>query len=97
MQPPASSHILCSHAGFIIVYKNYGEFGEPNNTNSAYSDIYNITVEVPEVPDAIEKVVADSNSATAEADKKIYNLNGQQVQKTGKGIYIVGGKKIILK
>ena len=82
---------------FIIVYKNYGEFGEPNNTNSAYSDIYNITVEVPEVPDAIEKVVADSNSATAEADKKIYNLNGQQVQKTGKGIYIVGGKKIILK
>jgi hypothetical protein len=82
---------------FIIVYKNYGEFGEPSNTNSAYRDIYNVTVEVPEVPVTIEKVVADSYSSKAEAYRRIFNLNGQQVQKAGKGIIIVGGKKIKLK
>jgi hypothetical protein len=27
----------------------------------------------------------------------IYNLNGMRVQKTGKGLYIVNGKKVVIK
>lgn len=30
-------------------------------------------------------------------DSRYYNLNGQQVEKTIKGIYIVGGKKVVVK
>ena len=30
-------------------------------------------------------------------DQRVYNLNGQRVEKASKGLYIVGGKKVILK
>ncbi|MBP3789077.1 MAG: hypothetical protein J6I52_05590, partial [Prevotella sp.] len=31
------------------------------------------------------------------ANDAIYNLNGQKVEKTKKGLYIINGKKVILK
>ena len=47
----------------------------------------------------------DDNSATGitavetekEADKVYYNLNGQRVEKPQRGVYIQGGRKIIIK
>lgn len=43
-------------------------------------------------PSAIESV-----TAAASADTKIYNLAGQRLKKAGKGINIIGGKKVIVK
>ncbi len=42
---------------------------------------------------AIDQLKAD----TATTDGAIYNLAGQRVKKAGKGIYIVGGKKVVMK
>ena len=47
----------------------------------------------------------DDNTATGitaietekEADKVYYNLNGQRVEKPQRGVYIQGGRKIIIK
>lgn len=35
--------------------------------------------------------------SAASADDKIYNLAGQRLKKAGKGINIIGGKKVIVK
>ncbi len=42
---------------------------------------------------AIDQLKAD----TTTTDGAIYNLAGQRVKKAGKGIYIVGGKKVVMK
>lgn len=47
-----------------------------------------------DAPDAIETVEA---SAHASAPVAIYNLAGQRVQKAVKGLYIVNGKKVLVK
>ncbi|MBO4720739.1 MAG: hypothetical protein J5658_12815 [Prevotella sp.] len=44
----------------------------------------------PEVPTGI-------NGITAEQMDNIYNLNGQRVQKAQKGLYIINGKKVLVK
>lgn len=44
--------------------------------------------------DAIESIAAD---ATANKPSAIYNLAGQRVQKAVKGLYIINGKKIVVK
>lgn len=43
-----------------------------------------------EAPDGIEIVTTENKTAD-----RIYNLNGQQVREPSKGIYIVGGKKVL--
>ena len=48
-----------------------------------------------EAPDAIEGINADADKRIANA--AIYNLAGQKVSKMQKGIYIVGGKKYLVK
>lgn len=39
--------------------------------------------------------ISEAPVAKTAADQAIYNLAGQRVQKTGKGLYIIGGKKVI--
>ena len=46
-------------------------------------------------PDAIEGVVADEESITSPV--AIYNLAGQRVSKATKGIFIINGKKVVVK
>lgn len=47
---------------------------------------------------SVEDGITTLNSnATPHRDGRTYNLMGQQVSKPGKGVYIVGGKKIIVK
>ncbi|MBR4243754.1 MAG: hypothetical protein IKR98_07705 [Bacteroidaceae bacterium] len=46
------------------------------------------------LPDAVKSI--DAETATA-AGKSIFNLAGQKVSKAQKGIYIVGGRKVVVK
>ena len=51
-----------------------------------------------EDPDAIRGIVTDEiNSNTKKASKGIYNMLGQKLTKTQKGVNIIGGKKIVVK
>ena len=45
------------------------------------------------VPDAVESIAASTKTET----DAIFNLAGQRVQKAQKGIYIIGGKKVLVK
>jgi hypothetical protein len=47
--------------------------------------------EYPGDPNGIVTVKANQNGQT------IYNLNGQKVEKTAKGLYIINGKKVVVK
>jgi len=59
----------------------------------ALADATQVTID-EEVTTGIEFVV---NDKTMNADGTIYNLSGQRVQKTGKGLYIQNGKKVVVK
>ena len=48
----------------------------------------------PTLPDAVKSI--DAETATA-AGKSIFNLAGQKVSKAQKGIYIIGGRKVVVK
>ena len=41
--------------------------------------------------------VNDVRSKVAEVNGEVYNLNGQRVSKPAKGLYIVNGKKVVIK
>lgn len=57
------------------------------------TEIITYTIEDTEIVTAIDKV----NVATPTANDAIYNLAGQRVSKATKGIYIINGKKVIIK
>ena len=44
-------------------------------------------------PTGISAALVKSDGVKSE----VYNLNGQRVSKTGKGVYIVNGKKMVIK
>lgn len=46
-----------------------------------------------QTPTAVKSVTAEAN----EAEKAIYDLTGRRVQKATKGIYIIDGKKVVIK
>jgi hypothetical protein len=48
-------------------------------------------------PDAIKGIVSDEINNTVKANKSIYNMLGQRMSKTQKGVNIIGGKKIVKK
>ena len=50
------------------------------------------TVTVTDVPTGIEGITADDLK-----NGKVYNLQGVRVDKLGKGVYIVNGKKVVIK
>ena len=50
-----------------------------------------------EDPDAINGIVSDEINKGTKASKGIYNMLGQRLSKTQKGVNIVGGKKVIKK
>lgn len=47
--------------------------------------------------DEIVTGVNDVRSKVAEVNGEVYNLNGQRVSKPAKGLYIVNGKKVVIK
>lgn len=64
-----------------------------------YFDFYDVLSEVESAEARISFAVAEDqptaiSNVKREADDKYYNLKGQRVEKPGKGIYIVNGKKV---
>lgn len=47
--------------------------------------------------DGMETAIDGIESLTATPEQPIYDLSGRRVQKAGKGLYIVGGKKVFFK
>lgn len=65
----------------------------------AYFDFYDILSEVENAEARISFAIAEDqatgiSNVKREADDSYYNLKGQRVEKPGKGIYIVNGKKV---
>ena len=73
---------------FILLYKTQGQY--PTSFNNGYR-IGDYTVVVPEVVDNIETIT------TEQVPTAIYNLNGQKVTLPQKGLYIINGKKVMMK
>ena len=83
--------------GGTAVFRKLGETGPVVATNRAY-------IEFVADGDAHELLSLDGNDATAIKNIKVgsednvyYNLNGQRVLYPTKGLYIVNGKKVIIK
>jgi len=60
------------------------------NTNGCH--IYFIDAEIDESP-----IVGIESVKSVKVDGTIYNLNGQKMQKAQKGLYIINGKKVVIK
>lgn len=78
---------------FSIVYKSDGKFKDVNDNTSL--NLFTYQVVVPDEPDPVELSV--ENIQTAKQGQTIYNLNGQKVDKAKKGLYVVNGKKVVIK
>ena len=50
--------------------------------------VYIVTVSIP---DGVEQLTIDKSQST------VYDLHGRRVENPGKGIYIIGGKKVVIK
>ena len=57
--------------------------------NSYYNNLYNKASAIDPTVD-INDIEADSK-----AEGAIYDLSGRKVKKTGNGVYIIGGKKVV--
>ena len=87
------------------LFLNGGKFWYSKGKNTmlayrAYFDFYDVLTEVENASSRInisfDDVTAIKSVKTNE-DEGIYTLSGQRVNKAGKGIYIVNGKKVIKK
>ena len=85
-------------AGFCLKYPSGNSYLNGQNgyvkswsANDAGSTFLVEVYEVPGDPDSVECIEAAQKSAL------IYDLTGRRVEKAEKGIYIVGGKKVIIK
>lgn len=86
-----------SHVGF---YKVNGTSGNSMGANTAYLSVVGTLSRsaffFDDETTGIEAI--DSNSETVkEGAREYYNLNGQRVMNPTKGLYIVNGKKVIMK
>jgi hypothetical protein len=82
-----------------------------NNAHKAYLpiftgesfDIFDTTVNAPDVQLSnrytfnFGGITAVESITTTASDEAIYNLNGQRVENPAKGIYIVNGKKVVIR
>jgi hypothetical protein len=87
----AGNYILCD--GKFVKSNGEGELG----ANKAY-------LPASEVPSSAKSITFDFGETTginevqkAETDGAIYNLSGMRVSKTQKGVYIMNGRKVIVK
>lgn len=72
--------------------------GRNDDESTNYSvDFYYLPLGSDPAFGGIDNVIADdTNAADAAADGTVYNLQGIRVDKPGKGLYIIGGKKVLL-
>ena len=79
-----SSFVLCDGTGTLAATKAY----LPASAISSGAKIINI---------AFGESTGISEVKKSEADGAIYNLSGMRVSKTQKGVYIMNGRKVIVK
>lgn len=78
---------------FVVVYRTNGEFIDEEDKGCLPLASYQVVV--PEVPDPIELGVEAVK--TVKTPQVIYNLNGQKVNKARKGLFIINGRKVVMK
>ena len=71
-----------------VAFMYYAE----NGSTSGVWSIDDMVIRTSDVPTGIEGIYADDLK-----NGKVYNLQGMRVDKLGKGIYIVNGKKVVVK
>lgn len=63
-----------------------------NSINAGNWQIKNLVVKAPVVPTAIEGVDTENNVTS-----KVFDLQGREIKNPAKGIYIINGKKVVVK
>jgi hypothetical protein len=94
---PAESYILWANSTNPI-----GFYKSNNSTVAAYrayltADGAGARVSISFVDDSETTGVANLNINHNLNDNRYYNLNGQRIEKPARGLYIVGGKKVVIK
>jgi len=92
LTPPSVSSYLLSSNPTIHVYASALEKYKASGWAEFGTIVGDLT---DEIVDGIENV--KENKEINNIDEAIYDLQGRRVNKMGKGIYIVGGKKILMK
>lgn len=92
---PAEGYVLQSQDNGVNFYKA-GETGVEVNAFRAYLADATTTRLFFNLDDDVTGISEAAVSSEA-ADSEIYNLNGQRVANAQKGLYIVGGKKVMVK
>lgn len=92
---PAEGYVLQSQDKGVNFYKA-GETGVEVNAFRAYLADATTTRLFFNLDDDVTGISEAAVSSEA-ADSEIYNLNGQRVANAQKGLYIVGGKKVMVK
>ncbi len=96
---PVSNYILKENKIYYVDKENYVKTGD----NKAYIDLTDVKEEEEASVKGIRiysenNIATGINSIAAEAAQgKVYNLAGQRVSKATKGLYIVNGKKTLVK
>ena len=95
---PAGSYVLQNHNGTVAFYQ-VQDVTPTVDANHAYLTLPSATSEAKAAfflgNNDVTGIEAAESAQTEPA--AIYNLAGQRVQKATKGIYIVGGKKVVVK
>ena len=96
--------MICANHGWA---ENYGDENDPEGNASIYikeAGTYDVTftfnqatkevsaTAVPSVTDGISQIASDIKTK-----KVIFNLQGQRISAPKQGVYIINGKKVVLK
>ena len=80
---------------FGVVYKSDGEFYDINDGKSL--SLFPYQVVVPNEPDPIELSIQKTEAEKLKNGHSFFNLNGQKVNKPQRGLYIINGRKVVIK
>ncbi|MBR0433859.1 MAG: exo-alpha-sialidase [Bacteroidaceae bacterium] len=95
---PQGGYMLKNNKVYYVDKENYAKVG----VNRAYIDLSNIGEADESQAKLVRLVNGDlatgvSRVQTEVADEAVFNLAGQRVSKTTKGVYIINGKKVAVK
>ncbi len=77
----------------IKIHKAYMQFDKDSNTSNA-KVVFDFG---DDTTDGISAITTDNKADNAHAEKVYYNLSGQRIDHPTHGIYIVNGKKVVIK
>ncbi|MCR4918522.1 MAG: hypothetical protein K5928_01725, partial [Prevotella sp.] len=100
---PADSYVLQYNDGKVGFYKTTSSI--TGTANRCYLDLSSVPTEASssratiffDLFDSETSGIAQIGDGQLKMEDGIYNLNGQRVSKPAKGLYIINGKKVIIK